>query len=107
MSKIEFEHEGVTYTLEFNCRTAELAERNYDISLNDLSSGKLTLFPALFQAAFTMHHPKVKSSKIRSILEGMDDKSGLYEALVGMYAETVSTLLDDPDEGNATSWKMV
>jgi hypothetical protein len=37
----------------------------------------------------------------------MSDKQGLLEALLGMYAETVATLLEEPeDEGKAISWAL-
>lgn len=102
MSRITFEKDGTEYTLEFDRRTCEVAESRLGLSLTDVLNGKLTLFPALFQAAFLKHHPKVGHKRVMEIFNDMQDKQALYEALVGMYAECVSTLVDD--EGNGTAW---
>ena len=100
---IKFTYNNITYTLEFDRKTCEVAERTFGISLTDITSGKVTMVPLLFQAAFMKHHPKMRPSKINEIYASMEDKQGLYEALASMYAECVNTLLDEPDEGNATS----
>ena len=107
MSRIEFESNGTTYTLEFDRRSAEVAERTMGLSLSDLLNGKLTLFPSLFQAAFLKHHPKIKPSVVQAFFESMEDKQELFQALVGMYAECVTTLVDEPEEGKGNSWKRV
>ena len=50
----------------------------------------------------------VKAGKyIDAIYDGIADKTALMEALMEMYAETLSTLTDNNDEGNVTwtaSW---
>ena len=102
MSRIVFEKDGTEYTLEFDRRTCEVAESRLGLSLTDVLNGKLTLFPALFQAAFLKNHPKVGHQRIMEIFNDMKNKQALYEALVAMYAECVSTLVDD--EGNGTDW---
>ena len=107
MSKIEFEYKGEPYTLEFDRKSCEIAERSLGLSVNDVSSGKITLLPVLFQAAMRKHHPQVKHSQIMEMFNTMGDKQGLYEGLLTMYVECVETLLEEPDEGNVTSWKRV
>ena len=107
MSKIEFENDGSTYTLEFDRRSAEIAERSLGVSLTEILNGKVTYFPALFHASFLKHHPKIKPGKVKRLFEAMENKDKLFEALTGMYAETVSTLMDDPEEGKAQSWKVL
>lgn len=107
MSKIEFENGGEQYTLEFDRRSVEVAERTYGMSLPDLLNGKMSYMPQLFQAAFLKHHPKIKPSKVNELFVAMVDKDELYQALTAMYAETVSTLLDEPEEGKGQSWKVV
>lgn len=107
MSMIEFEKDGTSYTLEFDRKTCEIAERSLGLSLSDVMSGKLTYLPVLFQAAMRKHHPSLKHTQILEILNSMGDKMDLYQALVTMYADCVSTLVDEPEEGKATSWKLV
>lgn len=105
MSKIQFEANGKQYELEFDRQTAAVAEKRYGISLGEVLDGKLTYLPLLFNAAFLKHHPKERQSVIDALFDGMSDKQGLLEALLGMYAETVATLLEEPeDEGKAISW---
>jgi hypothetical protein len=43
---------------------------------------------------------------IDEIFDGIGDKTGLMQALMEMYAETLSTLTDDASEGNV-SWTLV
>lgn len=107
MSKIVFEYEDEEYILELDRRTCEMGERSMGLSIGDLTAGKLTLLPGLFQVALVKHHPKLKPSKVKELYDSMTDKQGLYEALYVMYAECVDTLLDEPEEGKATGWKVV
>lgn len=102
MSRIRIEKDGTEYLLEFDRRTCEVAETRLGLSLSDVLNGKLTLFPSLFHAAFLKNHPKVGHQRVMEIFNDMKNKQALYEALVGMYAECVSTLVDD--EGNGTDW---
>ncbi len=107
MSRITITSEtNVKYTLEFDRKSAEIAERSLGLSLTDLMNGKLTYFPQLFQAAFIKHHRKAKPSTIQGLFERVENKQELYEALVAMYAECVSTLVDEPEEGKGLSWEM-
>lgn len=106
MSTIEFDYQDKHYTLEFDRSTAAAAERRYGISLNEVLDGKLTYLPPMFAAAFLKHHPRVPQAKIDEIYDQMGDKQGLMEGLLGMYAETVMTLMEEPEEGKAISWAL-
>ena len=79
----------------------------FDLSLQEVTSGKVTAVRELFMAAFIKHHPHIKPSVANGFFDAMPDKSALYEKLVEMYGETVGTLLDEPDEGKAISWKVM
>lgn len=101
---ISFEYNGTTYTMEFNRKTAALAERQYGFSLSELQSGKLSYLPDLFKCSLMMHHPKMKENTADNLYNLMDDKYGLMMALVELYANGVNSLLDSPEEGKAISW---
>ena len=39
------------------------------------------------------------------MFDKMSDKAGLYQMLAAMYLETASSVLEEPDAGNALTWK--
>ena len=98
---------NVVYTLEFDRKSASIAERTFGFSTADLMGGKLTFFPQLFQAAFLKHHGKIKPSVVQGLFEEVENKQELFEALTAMYAECVSSLIDEPEEGNGIGWELV
>lgn len=107
MSRIRIPSEnGTVYVLEFDRKSAEIAERSLDISMAALTDGKLTYFRPLFQAALLKHHGKVKPAVVWELFDKVENKQELFQALVGMYAECVSTLVEEPEEGNGLSWEM-
>lgn len=107
MSRIKMTSKtGVIYTLEFDRKSASIAERTFGFSTADLMGGKLTYFPQLFQAAFQKHHPKIRPAVVSELFEQAENKMELYEALTAMYAECVSTLVDEPAEGNGIGWEL-
>lgn len=105
MSQIKFESNGTTYTLEFDRNTAMQAERMFDISIGEVQAGKISMLPSLFAAAFMKHHPNIKNGVVSGMLDKMSDKAGLYQMLAAMYLETASSVLEEPDAGNALTWK--
>lgn len=107
MSRIKITSKtNVTYTLEFDRRSASIAERTFGFSAPDLMGGKVTYFPQLFQAAFMKHHPKIKPSVVQGLFEDAENKEELYEALTAMFIECVGTLMDEPEEGNGIGWTL-
>lgn len=104
---IIFDYQGTTYTLEFNRRTASLAEMQYGINLLDTkgSSFSITQSPDLFYCALLMHHPRIRRDVSDGIYDCLADKAELVGALLELLFETVSTVIEEPDEGNAISWK--
>lgn len=107
MSRIKITSKsGVAYTLEFDRKSVEVAERTLKFSLTDLMDGKLTYFPYLFQAAFLKNHPKMKPAAVQELFGQVENKMELYQALTAMYAETIGQLVDEPAEGNSIGWEM-
>ncbi len=104
-SIIKFSYEGSDFLLEYDRESAERAESLFGISPTEVFTGKVTVMKALFAGAFIKHHPKAKTTTIDALWDLMPDKDELYKTLVGMYMNTVGTLLEDPEEGKALSWE--
>ena len=105
MSKIVLTHENKEYVLEFNRNTVRQME-GQGFVLDEITSKPVTMIPMLFEGAFIKNCRGTKRKTISDIYDGITDKTGLLEALMEMYAETLSTLTDDNAEGNV-SWAIV
>ena len=106
MSKITIKHEKNTYELEFNRKTVRMME-GQGFNIDALTEQPVTMIPMLFYGAFSKNHTGIKRSLVDEIFDSLSDKAGLVQALVEMYAETVSSLMEgNPnDEGNAV-WEV-
>ena len=94
------------YTLEYNRQSVKTMEAQGFV-LDELTSKPMTMIPMLFSGAFIKNHRGLKRALIDEIFDNINDKNGLMEALMEMYAETLSSLTDDSEsEGNAT-WARV
>ena len=106
---ITFDYEGTKYTLEFNRQTAVIAETQYGINIYGGGGTGVTInlsqAPDLFYCALLMHHPRVQRGVADGIFALMTDKVELVSELITMLLETVTSLVDDPSEGNAIGWK--
>ena len=105
MSKIVLTHENKEYELEFNRQSVKMME-SQGFVLDELTSKPMTMIPLLFSGAFIKNCKGTKRAVIDEIFDGINDKTGLMQALMEMYAETLSTLTDDHGEGNV-SWTLV
>ena len=106
MSKITLTYKGKEYNLEYNRQSVKTMEQQGFV-LDELSSKPMTMIPMLFSGAFIRNHKGMKRSLIDEIYEEINDKSGLMEALMEMYAETLSTLMDDKEDVGNVSWALV
>jgi hypothetical protein len=70
--------------------------------LDELASKPMTMIPMLFAGAFIKNCRGTKRATIDEIYKGIADKTGLMEALIEMYADTLQSLTDDNAEGNVT-----
>lgn len=103
--KIKLSYEGKEYTLEYTRNTA-LALEQSGFVLSDVRSKPVYSLVTLFNGAFVANHRRLEGSVVEKIFDSLKDKEKLLAALVGMYDETVSSLMDSTDdEGNAT-WEM-
>ena len=105
MSKINLTYNKKDYILEYNRQSVKTME-SQGFVLEDLTAKPMTMIPLLFQGAFIKNHRGIKRNLMDEIFEEIGDKTALMEALMEMYAETLTSLTDDNGEGNAT-WAMV
>lgn len=108
MSKtIEFEYDNKKYTLEYTRETVKWMFRR-GFKLDDLSSKALLVLPQLFAGAFRANHKKVTEEEAETMLYLFKDRDKLFSALVEMFTEPISALLDsEDDEGNGIAWTIV
>ncbi len=106
MSKIAVTYDNKEYLLEYNRQSVKTLEAQGFV-LSELAEKPATMIPMLFQGAFFKHHKGIKRGLVEDIFEELQDKTGLLEALVSLYSETLSTLTEDKgDQGNA-SWALM
>ncbi len=105
MSKIVITSGNKEYTLEYSRQSVKTME-GQGFVLDELSKMPMTMIPLLFQGAFIKNHRGMKRSEIDKIYENIQDKTGLMQALIELYADTLTTLTDDNETGNAT-WAVV
>ena len=106
MSKIAVTFDNKEYLLEYNRQSVKTLEAQGFI-LSELAEKPATMIPMLFQGAFFKNHKGIKRGLVEDIFEEMQDKTGLLEALVSLYSETLSSLTEDKgDQGNA-SWALM
>lgn len=102
MSKITINYENKEYVLEYNRQSVRTMEAQGFV-LDEIQTKPVTMIPALFNGAFIKNHRGIKRNLMDEIYEEISDKTGFLQALMEMYAETLSTLTDDNGtEGNAT-----
>jgi hypothetical protein len=103
--KIVLNHEKKEYVLEYNRQSVKTME-SQGFVLDEIASKPMTMIPLLFSGAFIKNCRGTKRSVIDDIFNGISDKEGLMNALLEMYAETLSTLTDNNEEGNVT-WTLM
>lgn len=105
MSKIALNYENKEYVLEYNRQSVRQME-GQGFVLDEITSKPVTMIPLLFEGAFIKNCRGIKRKTISDIYDAIGDKTGLLEALMEMYAETLATLTEDGAEGNV-SWAIV
>lgn len=104
--KIEFNYEGVDYTLEYDRKAIELMEAN-GLQMDAVRSKPASMISILWQGAFLKNHRKETPAKIQQIYDNIKNKSDLNAALSEMVFETYTVLLGDgEDDSKNIDWKM-
>ena len=104
---IKITYEKNNYELEYNRNAVRIME-GQGFNIDALTEQPVTMIPMLFYGAFSKNHTGIKRNLVDKIYDSLPNKQGLIGALVEMYAETVSSLMEgDPSaEGNAV-WEVV
>ena len=107
MSVLKIAYNNKQYELGFTRNTVVALDRN-GFNIEDISSKPMTMLPMFWEGAFAAYNKGVKRSLMDEIYKNIRDKQGLIAALTELYAETLNTLMDEPedDKGNAT-WEIV
>ena len=105
MSKITISYDKKDYVLEYSRQSVRTMEAQGFV-LDDIAAKPMMMIPMLFQGAFIKNHRGIKRNLMDEIYEEISNKTDLITALMELYTETLSTLMDDKaDAGNAT-WAM-
>ena len=103
--KITLNYNDKTYTLEYTRKSVETLERQ-GFNLSDIKKKPISTIPMLFSGAFLANHKFVKKDVIDRIFSKLKGKDELINTLIEMYAETMTSLMDEPEddesEGNLT-----
>lgn len=110
-TKITVTYQNRDYVLEFSRTTAAQIE-SQGFVLDQVGEKPSIMIPLLVYGAFMKNNRGIKRALVDEIYEnlvnkiGDDGKDGFIGVLSEMYAETVSTLMENKpaDEGNAATW---
>ena len=103
--QITLTYNGETYTLEYTRRTVSDMERA-GFDWRDIKSKPMSTYPMLFYGAFLAHHRKIKESLTKEIYDKTPQREELTGKLAEMYADTLNTLFEEPEESEKNaSWK--
>lgn len=110
-TKITVSYKEKDYVLEFSRDTAKQLEAQGFV-LEQLGDKPATMIPMLVYYAFAKNNRGIKRALVEEIFKnltkkvGKDGEEGFIQILSEMYAETVSSLMDEDsvDEGNAAVW---
>lgn len=112
-TKITVTYQAKEYVLEFSRNTAKQIE-DQGFVVDQIGDKPATMIPLLVYGAFMKNNRGIKRALVDEIYAnlvnkvGDEGRDGFIGVLAEMYAETVSTLMDDnpADEGNAATWKV-
>ena len=101
---LTFTFEGTDYTLEFTRRTVREMEKEGFV-IKSVEDKPVTALPQFFAGAFKVHHKFVKPEVIEKIYASMGNKEDLFGKLSEMYADTLETLFQEPDNEKKVEWR--
>lgn len=95
------------YTLGYTRATIRQMER-VGFNIGKMETAPVSTAEDLFMGAFLMRHRKLKPEKISEIYKHIEDKEGLLTKLIEMYQESVSTLMEEPEENDTkkATWEV-
>lgn len=101
---LTFTFEDTNYTLEFTRRTVREMEKE-GFTMKNLEEKPMTALPQFFAGAFKVHHKFMKPELIEKIYASMDNKEDLFGKLSEMYADTLETLFQEPEDEKKVEWR--
>lgn len=107
-TKIEFEHNGLKYVLEYTRETVALMERQ-GFAVEQLTTKPMLMLPLAFEGLFYKNHRRVNKEFVDKIYDGFKDKQKLLQTIATMLDECYSSLTEsnkEDDKGNI-DWKIV
>lgn len=94
--------DGTEYTLEFNRKTVDFAERR-GFKLDDVGDYMMVKVPELFFYAFMMHHPYITKKQTDEILfeklKGINDE--VLRRLTELFTQGYDTLINSGEAKNS------
>ena len=106
--KIEFNYDGVDFTLEYD-RNAVIYMEKEGLDISAIQTKPLTMIEILWKGAFLKNHKRTNIDTIQKIYDSIPNKSDLNAALSEMFLETYSALIGDSentDDAKNIVWKM-
>lgn len=102
---IEVTYQDHVYKFGFTRAAAQAAERDGFVAA-EMGDKPALMIPTLVYHAAAAYNSGIKRKLVEDIYKDVQDKDGFLTALVEEYVETVNTLLQNNEQGNAT-WKRV
>lgn len=105
-NKIQFSYQDKAYTLEYT-RASAVAIEKQGFNVEGIKTMPNVMIPLLVNGAFLAHHRRESEATINTIFKNITNKSDFISQLLAMYAETTTSLMEDPEEGNEgnISWE--
>lgn len=105
MKEISFEYEGAKYTLAFTRKTVQTLSQN-GFKPEMVTEQPAIGIPMLFKGAFMANHRNIKPGLTDEIYNSIVNKSDLISALLTMYVEPITEMLEDPeDKSKNVTWE--
>ena len=101
---IKLTYKDKTYSLKYTRESVKQMEST-GFNINELEKKPMTMIPAMFYGAFLALNRGVKRDLVDEIWKEIPNKNDMINALAEMYAETVTSLIDDNTEGNVV-WEV-
>lgn len=86
-------------------RAAARSAESAGFNINEVYSKPTMMIPTLVYYGFWAYNKGIKRQLVEEIYDQLPQKEDFITALVEAYADTVGTLMDSSDQGNA-SWTM-
>lgn len=104
-NKIQFSYQDKAYTLEYTRASAVAIERQ-GFSIENVKTMPNLMIPLLVNGAFLAHHRRENEATINAIYKRITNKEDFIGKLLEMYAETSSSLMEEPEENEGNiSWE--